>query len=257
MKAANQVKLGVTVSMARRPYKTTFDPQTPRDPAFPALAPAATGPQEIDDSTPFIFWANPPAYSSDRWNFGMAGVVHSHLDSLCHIATPPSATPRLYPEPMVYNGRPRSTNNTPTGCLKNGIDNVAAQGIFTRGLLFDATLLPRLREGGNPWLAPGTKVTRADIEELEKIEGVMTGSGDVILLYTGRWKSDARRRVPGLPRVWPRTSLLPAAKRAGGTTTSRISTNTTSPNSGATRGTMSRPRTLMTTHRFPTTVSRP
>lgn len=210
LKGADQVKYGITVSMARRPFKTAFDPQRPRDPAFPALAPLATGPQELDDSSPFIFWANPPGFTSDRWNFAMAGVVHSHLDSLCHISTPATATPRLYPERYVYNGRPLLTNNTSTGCLANGIDNVAVNGVFTRGILFDATLLPRLREAGNPWLAPGTKVARADLEELERIEGVMASPGDVVLLYTGRWK---RRAAVG---PWPSSCAAPNVPPACG-----------------------------------------
>lgn len=205
LRAADQIKLGVTVTMARRPETPTPNPQLPRDPAFPTLAPAIIGTSAVDDTQPFIFWPNPPTYSSDRWSFGMAGAVHSHLDSLCHIASPVNASPRLYPERMVYNGRPLATNNTPRGCLNNGIDHPAAQGIFARGILFDATLLPRLRDNGNPWVAPGVGVKRADIEELERIEGVMTGPGDVILLYTGRWK---RRGALG---AWPQNCAVGAA----------------------------------------------
>ena len=40
-----------------------------------------------------------------------------------------------------------------------------------------ATLLPQLREGNNPWLAPGTPLTRANLETLERMEGVTVGSG--------------------------------------------------------------------------------
>lgn len=195
--AARQVRLGVSVGTARRPYKITFDPQQPFDPAFPTLAPKPTGPILVDDPNPFFFWAAPPNYTSDRWNFAMASAVHTHLDSICHTPSPPSATPRLYPERMVYNGLPLRQVNTVNGCARYGMEIVADQGIFTRGVLFDATLLPRLREGDNAWLAPGTRVTRADLEALERIEGVRVGSGDVILLYTGRWK---RRAALG---AWP------------------------------------------------------
>jgi len=191
--ASGLVRYGISVTTARRPYKIAFDPQQPFDPAFPALAPKPTGALDVDDPTPFFFWANPPTYTSDRWNFAMASAVHSHLDSICHTATPPSATPRVYPERMVYNGTPLRIAATASGC-KVGIDNVAVQGIFTRGILFDATLLPQLREGSSAWLAPGTRVTRADIEALERLEGVTAGPGDVILLYTGRW---ARRAAKG------------------------------------------------------------
>ena len=190
--AAGLVKYGISVTTARRPYKIAFDPQQPFMPATPSLAPLPTGPMDIDDPNPFFFYANPPTYTSDRWNFAMASAVHSHLDSVCHTPTPPSATPRLYPERMVYNGTPLRLAATANGCML-GIDNVAVQGVFTRGILFDATLLPQLREGTSSWLAPGTRVTRADIEELERIEGVTAGAGDVILLYTGRWARRAAR----------------------------------------------------------------
>jgi hypothetical protein len=197
LRAADLVKLGLPVTMARRPYNQPFDPQRPRDPAFPNIAPMPIPPQDVDDTNPFFLWMNPPNFTSDRWNLALAGAVHSHLDSLCHIASPATASPRVYPVRMVYNGRPLTENNTATGCRANGIEHPAVHGIFTRGILLDATLLPRLREGNNPWLAPGTGVTRADLEEIERIEGVMVGPGDVVLLYTGRWK---RRAALG---PWP------------------------------------------------------
>lgn len=196
--AAGLIRYGVSVGMARRPYKIAFDPQRPFLPATPSLAPLPTGPLDIDDTNPFFFWANPTAYTSDRWNFAMASAVHSHLDSICHTPTPASATPRLYPERMVYNGTPLRLAATANGCTL-GMEHVADRGIFTRGILFDATLLARLREGSNAWIAPGTRITRADIEELERLEGVTAGAGDVILLYTGRWK---RRAAVG---PWPTT----------------------------------------------------
>lgn len=195
--AAKQVRLGISVGTARRPYKIAFDPQQPFLPAFPNLAPRPTGPLDIDDGTPFFFWANPTAFTSDRWNFAMASAVHTHLDSITHTPSPPSATPRLYPVRMVYNGLPLTQVATANGTLRYGMEMIADRGIFTKGVLFDATLLPHLREGSNPWLAPGTRVTRADIEQLERIEGVRVESGDVILLYTGRWK---RRAALG---AWP------------------------------------------------------
>jgi hypothetical protein len=193
--ASRLVKYGISVGTARSPYKIAFDPQRPFMPATPSLAPLPTGPMDVDDPNPFFFWANPTTYTSDRWNFAMASAVHSHLDSICHTATPPSATPRLYPERMVYNGTPLRLAATPDGCIL-GTDHLR-NGIFTRGILFDATLLPQLREGSNPWLPPGRRVTRADIEALERIEGITAGPGDVILLYTGRWK---RRAAVG---PWP------------------------------------------------------
>jgi putative cyclase len=41
---------------------------------------------------------------------------------------------------------------------------------------------------GVDWVDPGTPITRADLEGWEKKSGVKAGPGDVIVLYTGRWK---------------------------------------------------------------------
>jgi kynurenine formamidase len=41
------------------------------------------------------------------------------------------------------------------------------------------------------WLEPGTAIHYQDLEALEKIEKVKVSEGDVILLYTGRWKRRA------------------------------------------------------------------
>jgi kynurenine formamidase len=47
------------------------------------------------------------------------------------------------------------------------------------------------------WLEPGTAIHREDLEALERIQNVRVSAGDVILLYTGRWK---RRAALG---AWP------------------------------------------------------
>jgi kynurenine formamidase len=60
----------------------------------------------------------------------------------------------------------------------------------TRGVLFDATQLPGKAPKG--WLEPGTAVHREDLETLEKMEHVKVSEGDVILLYSGRWKHRAQ-----------------------------------------------------------------
>jgi hypothetical protein len=75
LKAADLVKLGLTVTTARRPYNQPFDPQLPRDAAFPSLAPRLIPPNAVDDTNPFFLWMNPPNYTSDRWNLAMAGAV--------------------------------------------------------------------------------------------------------------------------------------------------------------------------------------
>lgn len=200
--ASRLVRHGIVVPTARSPFLIDFDPTRPQFPAFPSLAPLPTEPRAVDESNPFFVWWNPPSFTSDRWNVLAAGATHTHLDAMCHTALAQSTVDRgLFAHRLHYNGIPLATNNTADGCLKLGID-VVADGIVTRGVLLDATLLPELREPGYPWLAPGTAVTREQLERLEQIERVRVRSGDVLLLYTGRF---ARRDALG-----PWRSFCPA-----------------------------------------------
>ena len=126
--------------------------------------------------------------ASDRYQYTGTyhGVIHSHLDSVaCHV---------MY-EGKGYNDVPMEAIEAAGGCPQGSI-HALRNGILTRGVLFDATLLPgRAAPGG--WLDPGEAITWADLEALEEIEGVRVSDGDVILLYTGRWK---RRAALG---PWP------------------------------------------------------
>ena len=118
------------------------------------------------------------ANTMDTYRVSYHGYAHSHIDGLCHI---------LY-KGQTYNGYPTAEVNTPTGCVKLGIDNLK-QGVITRGILID---IPLLR--GVPYLEPGTAVYVEDIEAWEKKAGIKIGAGDAILLRTGRW---ARRDKVG------------------------------------------------------------
>ena len=105
------------------------------------------------------------------------GTIHSHLDSIaCHIMW----------EGKSYNGY-RMEDIEAAGACPQGSINALKDGIVTRGVLFDATRLPG-KATARGWLEPGTPVRRADLEALEEIQGVRVSEGDVILLYTGRWK---------------------------------------------------------------------
>jgi kynurenine formamidase len=116
------------------------------------------------------------------------GVIHSHLDAVdCHVMS----------EGKGYNGRPMEDIKAAGGCPKGNI-NALKDGVVTRGILFDATRLPG-KATAQGWLEPGTAIYREDLEALERIEHVKVSSGDVILLYTGRWK---RRAALG---PWPNT----------------------------------------------------
>jgi hypothetical protein len=129
-----------------------------------------------------------PTGASDRYQYSGSyhGTIHSHLDSVdCHI---------MY-EGKGYNDVSYQEVEAAGGCPRGSI-NALKDGIVTRGILFDATLLPgKATEDG--WLEPGTVINYADLEALEEIQGVTVEPGDVILLYTGRWK---RRDALG---AWP------------------------------------------------------
>jgi kynurenine formamidase len=112
----------------------------------------------------------------DRYAVSYHGYAHSHIDALCHI---------LYKD-QTYNGYARADVNTDKGCTRLGIDNLKG-GILTRGVLVD---IPRLK--GVDYLDPGTPIYSEDVEAWEKRAGVKIGSGDVLLLRTGRWARRAK-----------------------------------------------------------------
>ena len=126
--------------------------------------------------------------ASDRYQYTASyhGTIHSHLDAVdCHMMI----------DGQGYNGVSLEEIEAAGACPRGSI-NALKDGIVTRGILFDATLLPGLAtpEG---WIEPGTAIHAADLVALEQIEGVRVEPGDVILLYTGRWK---RRDALG---PWP------------------------------------------------------
>ena len=129
-----------------------------------------------------------PGVAMDRYQYTGTyhGVIHSHLDAVdCHIMV----------EGKGYNGVSMEEIKAAGGCPRGSI-HALKDGIVTRGILFDATRLPG-KATPQGWLEPGTAIHREDLEALEKIERVKVSPGDVILLYTGRWK---RRAALG---PWP------------------------------------------------------
>src|ERR671913_1224446 len=129
-----------------------------------------------------------PTVAMDRYQYTGTyhGVIHSHLDSVdCHIMV----------DGRGYNGVSVEEIKAAGGCPPGSI-NALKDGVVTRGVLFDATRLPG-RAAPQGWLEPGTAIRREDLEALEKIQRVKVSPGDVILLYTGRWK---RRAALG---PWP------------------------------------------------------
>ena len=151
--AAALVKTGQTVSLAHNPLTERAE----------------------DNNNPFehtMLRGN----NMDRYAVSYHGYAHSHIDALCHF---------LYKD-QTYNGFARADVNTDKGCAKLGIDNLK-NGIVTRGVLID---IPRLR--GVEYLEPGTAIYAEDVEAWEKKAGVKIGSGDAILLRTGRWARRAK-----------------------------------------------------------------
>ncbi|MBT8147643.1 MAG: cyclase family protein [Gammaproteobacteria bacterium] len=129
-----------------------------------------------------------PTGASDRYQYDGSyhGTIHSHLDSVdCHIMH----------NGFGYNGVSYQQVEAADGCPRGSI-HAQRNGIVTRGILFDATLLPG-KATPEGWLEPGTAIHYEDLEQLERIQGVTVQPGDVILLYTGRWK---RRAALG---PWP------------------------------------------------------
>lgn len=132
-----------------------------------------------------------PNGTTDRYQYTGTyhGVSHSHLDAVdCHMMV----------DGKGYNGYTMEQIQAAGGCPKGSI-NALKDGVVTRGILFDATRLPG-KVAAPGWLEPGTAIHRQDLEALEKLEHVKVSPGDVILLYTGRWK---RRAALG---PWPNTT---------------------------------------------------
>lgn len=116
-------------------------------------------------------------WNSDNYSVSYHGFAHSHMDALCHYID----------AGKLYNGFSAS-GVTEKGAAKLDIRN-AKEGIFTRGVLIDATKLKNQK-----YLEPGTALYPEDLDAWEKMSGVKIRKGDAVLLYTGRW---ARRDEVG------------------------------------------------------------
>lgn len=121
-----------------------------------------------------------------RYSGSYHGIIHSHLDAVaCHIMV----------DGLGYNGVSVAEIEAAGACPRGDI-NALQDGVVTRGVLFDATLLPEL-ETAQGWVEPGTAIRAEDLLRLEEIQGVRVEPGDVVLLHTGRW---IRRDAVG---PWP------------------------------------------------------
>ena len=120
---------------------------------------------------------NPGQFASDTYSVSYHGHAHTHMDSLGH----------MFYKGKMYNGVPQETI-TAKGASKLAVLNLQ-NGIVTRGILVD---IARLK--GVPYLEAGTAIYPEDLDAWEKQSGVRVGSGDAVIIRTGRW---ARRAAKG------------------------------------------------------------
>ena len=110
-------------------------------------------------------------YYHDEIISGELGQIGTQFDGLGHLGI----------GDLFYNGNKRSEFAQAEGLTKLGIENVGA--IVTRGVLIDVAAYK-----GQPMLAGGYEITRADVEGALKRQNVVIGSGDVVIFHTG-WGS--------------------------------------------------------------------
>lgn len=163
--AAALVRSGRTVSMAIPINKTA-------------------GPDNPNPAVHLISLMHDLPVSESGLSFGMCylamashGDCHTHVDALNHVGY----------RGQLYNGKPAATL-TSRGSEWGSIAAYST-GIVGRGVMLDAA-----RHRGVPWLEPGDAVTRAELEEIEKAQGVQLGEGDILVFRTGH---HARRLALG------------------------------------------------------------
>jgi hypothetical protein len=137
-------------------------------------------------------------FSSDVQSFAPHGALLTHLDALCHYSNG---------EGQLYNGFPlESTVTAEKGCTKLGLDSLK-QGIVTRGVLIDMTVLKARR-------AAAPRVYVEDIEAFEKQAGIKVSPGDALFVYDPA--------PQGAPRGGIDASVVPWMKERGVALTSGI-----------------------------------
>lgn len=154
--AASLVRTGRSISMAL-PINTVAGPDNPH--------PAIHYMTQLHD---WDIGSGTLRFATDFLGMDFHGDCHTHVDALSHIA---------YGD-QLYGGRSASFV-TSHGAQALGIEDYA-HGIISRGVLLD---IPRLRSV--PYLEPGEAVTRAELEEAERAQGVRLAEGDVFVFRTG------------------------------------------------------------------------
>ena len=171
--AAQLVRAGVTVSMAHDLIKVPFDSSLPFE-------------HEVSINPV----NNMVGGAGDRYSIQYHGFAHTHMDALNHI----------FWKNRMYNGFP--VDAVAAGKGRASI-NVVRDGIVTRAVLID---LPELF--GVRFLKGDQAIYPEHLEAWEKKAGVRVGSGDAILINTGRW---TRREVDGPWEIMANSAGLHAA----------------------------------------------
>lgn len=188
--ATRLVEDGVSVSLAHFvSEEEAIDSQT--------FAPTRHWMTRVDPNTGEVLAA------LDAVSFSLHDGQLSHMDALCHYRTERDG------RKLIFNGYPQ--NLDAAGCKDLAIDRMGP-GYVTRGVLVD---IPLLR--GVPWLEPSSPIYVSDLEAWEAFAGVTIGSGDALLVRTGRWAKRAQegpwdyaRQGAGL-----HASVLPWLKERG------------------------------------------
>jgi kynurenine formamidase len=144
----------------------------------------AAGPDNPNPAVHLMSLMHDIPISKSGLSFGMCflgmashGDCHTHVDALNHVGY----------KGLLYNGKPAAT------LTSRGSEwgSIAAYftGIVGRGVLLDAAHHRKV-----DWLEPGEAVNRAELEAIEKAQGVTLGEGDILVFRTGH---HARRTALG------------------------------------------------------------
>ena len=129
--------------------------------------------EPFDDSKPFehVITVNNREIggAGDRYSVEYHGFAHTHMDALNHI----------FWKRKLYNGFDIAPIAAGRG---KGSIHVFKHGILTRGVLMDIPALLGVR-----YLNGDQAIYPAHLEAWENQAGVKVGSGDAVLINTGRW----------------------------------------------------------------------
>ncbi|HEY2480617.1 MAG TPA: cyclase family protein [Caulobacteraceae bacterium] len=162
--AAALVSLGKTVSLSRD-FPVAPGPENP----WPAQHHMV-----IAGDDPCIPQVPGLEVSTDYIGIAFHGMASSHLDALCHV----------FQGGRMYNGRPAAQVKS-TGARANTVMTLK-DGVAGRGVLLD---VPRAL--ACEFIDPSHGITIDELERTERAQGVEVGTGDIVLVRTGR---DVRRQ---------------------------------------------------------------